>query len=76
MVSFLNATVITCIYFLFRFFEMRIILKENKPLKQLLRDSLLVYIAILVGEFFIDQLTPIANGLTTQPAVFVNEPDF
>ena len=76
MASFLNATVISIIYFLFRFFEMRVILKENKPLKQILRDSLVVYMSVLVATFFIEQLSPLANGLTEQPTVFVDEPNF
>jgi len=76
MSSFLNAAVISIIYFLFRFFEMRVILKENKPLKQILRDSLVVYMSVLVANFFIDQLSPLAHGLTEQPTVFVDEPNF
>ena len=76
MNSFLTPTIFAIIYFLFRFFEMRVILKENKPLKSLLRDSLLVYISVLVGEFFISQLGPIANGVAHQPSVFIGDPDF
>ena len=76
MVSFINATIISIIYLLFRFFEMRIVLKDNKPLKQLLRDALLVYISVIVGEFIIEQLAPIASSMNAQPSVFVNEPDF
>lgn len=74
--SFVNATVIAILYFLFRFFEMRVILKENKPLKTLLRDSLLVYVSVVVGFFLINEITPIASGITSEPTVFVNEPDF
>jgi len=74
--SFVNATVIAILYFLFRFFEMRVILKENKPLKTLLRESLLVYVSVVVGFFLINEITPIASGITSEPTVFVNEPDF
>jgi len=76
MSSFLNATVISIMYFLFRFFEMRVIVKENKPLKTLLRDSLLVYLACVSGEFLINEITPLASGVSTQPSVFINDPDF
>lgn len=76
MTSFLNATVISIIYFLFRFFEMRVIVKENKPLKTLLRDSLLVYLACVSGEFLINEITPLTSGVTAQPTVFINEPEF
>ena len=76
MSAFMNAAVVAIIYFLFRLFEMRIILKENKPLKSVLRDSLLVYLSVLAGDFLLDQLSPLANGLPSQPSVFTNDPEF
>ena len=76
MSSFLNASIFSLLYFLFRFFEMRVVLKENKPLKTLLRDSLLVYLSVISGEFLIEQLSPLADGISTQPNVFINDPEF
>lgn len=76
MGTFMNAAVFSVIYFLFRLFEMRIILKENRPLKGVLRDSLVVYLSILTGNFLLDQLSPLANGLPSQPSVFTNDPQF
>ena len=55
---------------------MRVVLKENKPLKTLLRDSLLVYLSVISGEFLIDQLSPLADGISSQPNVFINDPEF
>ena len=58
---------------------MRFIDKENKPLKFLIRDSLLVYFSVIVGNFVVDQLKPVIqdgeNGLSN-PLVFTDSPGF
>ena len=74
--TFMVATIISCVYLLIRFVEMRFVLKENKPLKELIRDSLLVYLAVVSGHFVMDQLVPLTEGLKGTPNVFTNEPDF
>ena len=76
MVNFLQAAVIAVVYVLFLFLEMRFILKENKPMKRLLRDGLLVYLSVLLGEFVLNQLGPLKSIGTQAPSVFTNEPDF
>ena len=53
---FLVAGVISCIYFVGKFLEMRYIDNEPKPLKILVRDTLLVYVSIVCGNFIINQL--------------------
>jgi hypothetical protein len=55
---------------------MRFILKENKPVKILLRDTLIVYIAVICGTFVIDQVGSLSDIVKTSPNVFINEPDF
>lgn len=74
--SFVNAAIITVIYFSIRFLEMRLVLKENKPLKILVRDSLLVYLAVIGGDFIIEQIMPLTQGLKQSPQVFTSDPDF
>ena len=76
MVNFLQAAVIAVVYVLFLFLEMRFILKENKPMKRLLRDGLLVYLSVLLGDFVLNQLGPLKNVGKYTPAVFTNDPDF
>lgn len=55
---------------------MRFVLKENKPLKLLLRDALLVYIAVVCGTFIMDQIGSLSDVVKTSPNVFTNEPGF
>ena len=66
--------IVSCIYLLFRFIEMRFIIKDTIPLKQLMRDTLVVYISFIAGIFIYTQLEPIKN--LSAPAVFTNNPDF
>jgi hypothetical protein len=62
-------------YLIFKFIEMRFILKENKPVKLLARDTLLVYLSVLLGNFVMKQLG--ASEISTKvPQVFTNNPDF
>jgi hypothetical protein len=57
---------------------MRVVDKENKPLKLLIRDTLLVYFCVISGNFIFEQLLP-ADGLnhqTIQPKIFTDTPEF
>jgi len=55
---------------------MRFVEKENKPLKLLVRDTILVYVCVLIGLFLFEQLNPIVEGTVTAPAVFTDNPSF
>ena len=57
---------------------MRYIDNEPKPLKILVRDTLLVYVSVVCGNFIIDQLQPVLNEADIQdnPLVFTDNPSF
>jgi hypothetical protein len=55
---------------------MRFIEKESKPLKLLIRDTLLVYFSVLIGNFLLNQLKPSIQEGGSAPAVFTDNPDF
>ncbi len=73
--NFFNALIISIVYLLFKFIEMRFIIKKNKPLKELVREALLVYLSILAGYFIIEQIIPLKSALQV-PKVFTDTPDF
>ena len=52
---FLTAIAVSIAYLVFRFIEMRLILKENKPIKILARDTLIVYLSVVLGNFIMSQ---------------------
>ena len=52
-----------------------VILKENKPLKVLARDTLVVYLSVILGNFVMSQVGGIDISKSV-PQVFTNTPDF
>jgi hypothetical protein len=76
---FLAAAIISVIYFIAKFLEMRYVDKETKALKLLVRDSLLVYISVVAGYFILNQLQPVIHETVTTnttPLVFTDNPPF
>ena len=76
---FIIAPIISVIYLIMKFLEMRFIEKENKPLKLLIRDSLLVYFSVVFGDFVIGQINPMIKGgssASTVTQVFTDNPGF
>jgi hypothetical protein len=75
---FLVAGIISVIFFVAKFLEMRYVDKEPKPLKVLIRDALLVYISVVAGGFIVDQLKPVIEegDLPKAPLVFTDNPEF
>jgi hypothetical protein len=77
---FIIATVISIIYFIVKFIEMRFVEKESKPLKLLIRDALLVYFSVVSGYFILEQLKPVMQNVDTTGGgvtpIFTNNPEF
>lgn len=75
---FLLSGIISVIFFIAKFLEMRYIDNEPKPLKLLVRDSLLVYISVVFGYFILDQLNPVINesDVSIEPLAFTDNPPF
>ena len=74
---FIIAGIISVIYFIAKFIEMRFIEKESKPLKHLIRDSLLVYFSVLIGNFVSEQVSPVLEIVhVSNPVAFTDNPGF
>jgi hypothetical protein len=75
---FLIAGIISVIFFIAKFLEMRYVDGEPKPLKFLIRDSLLVYVSVVLGSFVVDQLKPVIaeTEIPTAPLAFTDNPPF
>lgn len=78
MNNLLTSSVISVIYFLFKFLEMRFVLKENKPIKELVKDAIFVFLSVTLGLMVLEQfnLNEIVGNFKTVPSVFVSKPDF
>ena len=75
---FVTAAIISVIFIIAKFIEMRFIDKEAKPLKFLIRDALLVYVSVIMGYFILGQLKPMIQegGAISAPQVFTGNPEF
>ena len=76
---FFIAAVISVIFLISKFIEMRFIDNESKPLKLLIRDTLLVYFSVIVGYFIMEQLKPVLETVgenISAPQVFTDNPEF
>jgi hypothetical protein len=75
---FLLSGIISVIFFIAKFLEMRYVDDEPKPLKILIRDSLVVYVSVVIGSFILEQLNPVINETMTDavPLVFTDNPPF
>ena len=72
---FYKSIVISILYVLVKFIEMRFIVKKNKPLKFLFRDGLIVYLCSVSGFFLIQQFTA-GEIIGKKISAFTNDPDF
>ncbi len=74
---FLVAGFVSVIYFIGKFFEMYVV-QEPKPLKVMVRDSLLVYVSVVLGIFLVGQLQPVINEtiIPVEPLAFTDNPPF
>lgn len=74
---FIIAAVVSFVYLIFKFIEMRFVEKDSKPLKLLIKDSLFVYFSVLLGSFILDQIKPLRiSDEIRSPQVFTGNPEF
>jgi hypothetical protein len=70
----LNGFIISFLFLIAKFIEMRFITKENVPPKILVRDALLVYASVILAHYILSQL----NNKQTKEfvEVFTDTPSF
>ena len=73
---FFIAGIISVVFLIAKFIEMRFVDKESKPLKLLIRDALLVYFSVVFGIFVMEQLKPMSGEHIVSPQVFTDNPEF
>lgn len=80
---FVLALIISVIFLIVKFIEMRFILKEDKPVKELFKEGLQIYISSVIGLYIATQFdivhlseVKISKGGGNNVSVFVDNPDF
>jgi uncharacterized membrane protein len=72
----IHSGIIAFIYLLMKFAEMRITKNEKKPVKELIRDTLIVYLSAMVGLYIINEFMPTQSIVKTVTNVFTDAPGF
>ena len=73
----IHSGIIAFIYLLMKFAEMRVVIKETKPIKELVRDTIMVYLSSMVGLYIIDEFMPSGEAVKkTVTNVFTDNPGF
>ena len=73
------ALIISIVFFIVKFIEMRYVDSEPKPLKLLVRDTLVVYFSVIFGNFILEQVEPMLNNgseISKITPVFTDNPGF
>jgi len=73
----IQAGIIAILYLLLKFGEMRLVLKESKPIKEFLRDTVIVFSSAFIGMYVIDQFLLQGDIITkVSPKAFIDNPTF
>ena len=70
------AGLIAFVFVIVKFLEMRFVWKEAKPVKEITRDTLVVYISSVLALFAIEQVDASDIGKQSGAGVFVGAPEF
>lgn len=72
----IHSGIIAFVYLLMKFVEMRITKNETKPMKELIRDTIIVYLSAIVGLYIINEFMPTNATVKTVTNVFTDTPGF
>ena len=72
----IHSGIISFIYLLMKFVEMRITKNEAKPMKELIRDTVIVYLSAIIGLYIIGEFMPTTTVVKTVTNVFTVVPGF
>jgi hypothetical protein len=83
---YISAAIVACIFLLAKFIEIRFISKpssdkdggeqEPKPMKNIFRDSVVVFVSYILGHFIMTQFSESTVILGEKPDVFTGAPGF
>lgn len=74
--GYILAIVITGAYLLLRYLDLRYIQKKEIVGKDLFREGVILYIAVIGGSYILDELSPAMAITRSIPQVFTAEPEF
>ncbi len=72
----IHSGIIAFVYLLMKFVEMRIVKKDTKSIKDLIRDTIIVYLSAIVGLYIISEFRPSDGVIKSVTNVFTDTPSF
>ena len=74
---FVHAGIISLLYLTIKYAEMRLINKDMKPIKEVVRDTLMVFVSTVLGMYLISEFMPSAASLKKEATkAFTDAPGF
>jgi len=73
---FVTAGMVSIVYIIIKYLEMKFIIKEPKPVKIMIRDTIIVYLSVVSGNFVLEQFGGANRVVAKAPEIFTNEPAF
>jgi len=74
---FVHAGIISLLYLTIKYLEMRLINKDMKPIKEVVRDTLIVFVSTVLGMYMISEFMPSAASLQKEATkAFTDAPGF
>ena len=70
-----SSGVIAVVYAIVKFVEMRFITKDPKPIKEIIRETIFVFISAILGLFIFEQIAPLANK-KAETSAFTGKAEF
>ena len=73
------STCVAVVYFVFKLIEIKVVKKENKEVKSLLKDVILVFISTFLGGFILTKINTrnmTGGGGNASTQAFIDEPNF
>ena len=73
--TFTYSLIISLVYIIIKFIEKKLILKNNnKSLKDLIKESIIVYLSSFLGIYVVEQYN--SNLIIKEPTAFTENPSF
>ena len=75
--NFIVAAVVSAVFFMTKLIENKFAVEDNKkPVKFIVRDTLLVYFSVIVGNFVLEQFNNMEQSGGNHTPVFTDNPEF
>jgi len=71
----ITASVIAVVFAISKFIEVRFVQKQDIAMKNIIRDTVMVYISSVIGLFILEQVSETVR-MKGGTSVFVGNPDF